>query len=276
MKNDCLQNQMVNPTSWRASLVFSLAAAALIACGGGQSTGQVNYDVTAKKNYAKGLQELEEKDWIAAAKYFSFVKARFPYSRYAVLAELRMSDAEFGAGHYLQAIDGYKLFIKFHPTHDKVVDGYAAWRIGESYLKMLPSDWFILPPSYEKDQTATADAHRELQKFLKKYPKSPYAKKAGEALVLVNSRLAKHELYVAKFYWKKDKPMGAVLRLRRLLELHSGTKYDPEALWLLGRAYEKVKMPGRARQTYDRLITQYPKSDNANEARQARDRLPAG
>ena len=273
MITDCHQNQMFN----RVSLVAFLGlATVLTACGGARATGQVSYDVTAKKNYTKGLEELETKDWVAAAKYFSFIKARFPYSRYAVLAELRMSDAEFGAGHYLQAIDGYKLFIKFHPTHDKVVDGYAAWRIGESYLKMLPSDWFILPPSHEKDQSATADAHRELKKFLKKFPRSPYQKKAREALIKVNTRLARHELYVARFYWKKGKPMGTVLRLRRLLELHSGTKYDPDALWLLGRAYEKVKMPGRARQTYEQLITKHPKSEKAGSARAARDRLPAG
>lgn len=263
---------MFNRSSLLLIAALTLAAPA---CGGGQSTGQVDYDVTAKKNYQKGEKELEEKDWVAAAKYFSFIKARFPYSRYAVLAELRMSDAEFGAGHHLQAIDGYKLFIKFHPTHDKVVDGYAAWRIGEAYLKMLPSDWFILPPSHEKDQSATADAHRELSTFIKKYPKSPYVPKAREALRKVNERLARHELYVAQFYWKKDKPMGTVLRLRRLLERHSGTKYDADALWLLGRAYEKVKMPGRARQTYDRLITKFPEDENANDARRARDRLPA-
>lgn len=260
----------------RSSLLLVLALAlSAPACGGGQSTGQVDYDVTAKNNYKKGQKELEEKDWVAAAKYFSFIKARFPYSRYAVLAELRMADAEFGAGHYLQAIDGYKLFIKFHPTHDKVVDGYAAFRIGEAYLEMLPSDWFILPPSHEKDQSATSDAHRELAKFLKKYPKSPYVPEAREALRKVNARLARHELYVARFYWDKGKPMGTVLRLRRLLERHSGTRYDAEALWLLGRAYESVEMPGRARQMYDRLISKFPEDENADDARRARARLPA-
>src|SRR5690606_5221304 len=108
-----------------AALAVTLAAG----CGGGSASGKVDYSVTAGKNYQKGLAELVEKDWVAAAKYFSFIKARFPYSKFAVLAELRMADAEFGAGHHLQAIDGYKLFIKFHPTHDMVVNGYADYRI---------------------------------------------------------------------------------------------------------------------------------------------------
>ena len=256
--------------------IASLAVVALafaVACGGARATGKVDYSVTAKKNYEKGEAELEEEDWVAAAKYFSFIKARFPYSKYSVLAELRMADAEFGAAHYLQAIDGFKLFIKFHPTHTMVVNGYAAYRIGESYLSLLPSGFWLLPPRYEKDQSATSDAHRELSTFLKKYPKSPYVKKAKVAITKVNRRLAEHEMYVARFYWKRKKPMGTVLRLRRLLKRHSGTDLDGDALWLLARAYEKVEMPARAKEAYDQLASEHPNHANAGDAKQAGARL---
>jgi outer membrane protein assembly factor BamD len=240
-----------------------------MACGGSRATGKVDYSVTAKQNYEKGLKELSEKDWIAAAKYFSFVKARFPYSKFAVLAELRMADAEFGAGHYLQAIDSYKLYGKFHPTHEMVTNGYASFRIGESYVKMLPGDFFILPPSFEKDQSATIDAHRELSSFLKKYPSSPFIPKSKKLLLKINRRLAEHEMYVARFYWERKKPMGTVLRLRRLLKLHGGTTLDADALYLLGRAYGQVKMPDRARDAFQRLLKEHPKHKRANDAREA-------
>ncbi|MEM9489929.1 MAG: outer membrane protein assembly factor BamD, partial [Myxococcota bacterium] len=140
----------------RFTIVLALCGAfalAVTGCGGsGGSTGAVKYSVSAQKNYEQGLARLERKDWLAARKYFSFIKARFPYSKYAVLSELRLADSEFGARSYLQAIDSYKLFIKFHPTHEMVANGYANFRIGESYLKLLPGDFWLLPPSYEKDQ----------------------------------------------------------------------------------------------------------------------------
>lgn len=251
------------------ALTLALALSA-VACGGRAGTGNVEYSVSAKQNYEKGLKNLEGEDWIAAAKYFAFIKARFPYSKYAVLAELRLADAEFGAGHYLQAIDSFKMFIKFHPTHEMVVNGYAAFKIGHAYYKMLPSDFWLLPPSYEKDQSAALDAHRELSSFLRKYPKSPFADKAKEMVVKCARRLARHEWYVATFYWDRGKPMGTVLRLRRLLDRYAGVGYDEEALWLLGRAYVKVKMPDRAKQTWEQLIEKYP---NHKRARQARDAL---
>ena len=36
----------------------------------------------------------------------------------ALVAELRLADAEFGADQFLEAVDSYRLFIKFHPTHE--------------------------------------------------------------------------------------------------------------------------------------------------------------
>jgi outer membrane protein assembly factor BamD len=249
------------------SLVLVLGA--VVACGGKSGNGAVEYSVSAQKNYDKGLKELERKDWVAASKYFGFIKSRFPYSKYAVLAELRLADAEFGAEQYVEAIDSYRLFIKFHPTHEMVANGYASFKIGEAYYKQLPGDFWMFPPSFEKDQSSTEDAVNELKSFLDKYPESPYRAKAKEILVQVGKRLADHEWYVARYYWDRGKPMGTVLRLRRLLERYRGVGYDEEALWLLGRAYVTVAMPDRARGVWTELVTKFPNSSHAGEARSA-------
>ena len=69
--------------------------------------------------------------------------------------------------------------------------------------------------------------------------------------------------------------MGTVLRLRRLLDRYRGVGFDVEALWLLGRAYQKVAMPERARATWQELIEKHPTSGRANEAKSALASLPA-
>ena len=198
-----------------------------------------------------------------------FIKSRFPYSKYAVLAELRLADAQFGADQYLEAIDSYRLFIKFHPTHEWSRNGYTSFRIGEAYYKQLPSDFWLFPPSYEKDQSSIEDAGNELKSFLDKYPDSPYRDKAKQIVDSVAKRLADHEWYVARYYWDRGKPMGTVLRLRRLLERYRGVGYDVEALWLLGRAYVAVGMPDRAKLTWTELVTRFPQTSRAGEARTA-------
>src|SRR5689334_6586420 len=151
----------------RLLVAFALVVGT-VSCGAKTGSGSVDYSVSAQKNYEKGLKELEHGDWVAASKYFGFIKSRFPYSKYAVLAELRLADAEFGAEQYLEAVDSYKMFVKFHPTHEMVANGYASLRIAEAYYEMLPGDYWILPPSYEKDQSSVEDAEEELRSFLQK------------------------------------------------------------------------------------------------------------
>jgi outer membrane protein assembly factor BamD len=259
---------MISKNFLKACVVV-VTIAITAACGGKAGDSAVEYSVSAQKNYEKGLAMLEAKDWVAASKYFGFIKSRFPYSKYAVLAELRLADAEFGAEQYLEAIDSYRLFIKFHPTHEMVANGYASYRIGEAYYKQLPGDFWMFPPSYEKDQSATEDAANELKTFMDKYPDSPYRAKAKEILVKVGKRLADHEWYVARYYWDRGKPMGTVIRLRRLLERYRGVGYDEEALWLLGRAYVSVGMPDRARTAWQELVAKHPRSERADDARTA-------
>lgn len=249
--------------------VLWVALAVALGCGAKAGTGSVDYSVSAQNNYEKGVKELEHEDWVAASKYFSFIKSRFPYSKYAVLAELRIADAEFGAERYIEAIDSYRLFIKFHPTHDMVANGYASFRIGEAYYRQLPDDFWLFPPSYEKDESPTEDAANELKAFLERYPKSPYRDAATKIIANVGKRLADHEWYVARYYWDRGKPMGTVLRLRRLLEHHRGVGYDVEALWLLGRAYVAVDMPDRARTSWQELVAKYPTSSRAGDAKTA-------
>ncbi len=261
------------------SLTMLLVAASLafgtVACGGAQGPTAVDYSVSAQKNYERGMQMLDQHEWQAAVKYFGFIRSRFPYSKFAILAEVRLADALFGAGEYLDAAEGYKVFAKLRATHELVANGYTSLRIAEAYYRQLPGDMWLLPPSYEKDQTSIEEANDELDRFLDKFPDSPFRKRGEELRGKVAKRLADHEWYVATYYWDRGKPMGTVLRLRRLIDRYGGVGYDERALWLLGRAYVKVDMADRARETWTQLIAKYPQSRQAGDAKGAIARLPA-
>jgi outer membrane protein assembly factor BamD len=269
--------EQASRTAHPARRVAALAALALLllatACGG-SSKGEVSYAVSAERNYERGVEELEKKQWERAARYFQFVKTRFPYSRYAVLAELGLADAQAGAGNQRTAIESYSNFLKLNPTHELSRNGYVGYKMAKAYLDMLPGDWWLVPPSYERDQTNAMDAHRHLARFVRQHPDSPYLDEARQMLEAVNLRLARHEWYVARFYWDRDRPMGTVIRLRRLLQYHAGSELDGDALWLLGRAYVNVDMPARAREAWQRLIEEHPDHDRVRAAREAIPRLP--
>ncbi|HVT05822.1 MAG TPA: outer membrane protein assembly factor BamD, partial [Polyangia bacterium] len=172
----------------------------------------------------------------------------------------------YAQGNYTESIESYKSFARLHPTHEKVEDGYVAFKICQGYFKDMPEDLWIMPPSYEKDQSAINDAQRELNDFRKKYPESPYSKKVDEMRTAVLKRLVDHEVYVARFYLDNDHPKAAAMRLEGAIKRYPGSGREPELLTSLGETYLHMNDPLRAKETFTRVVTDYR---DAKEARRA-------
>jgi outer membrane protein assembly factor BamD len=230
-------------------------------------TKKLSYGQTAKANYDKGMEELEDESYPEAVRYFSFVKSRFPFSQYATLAELRMADALFEQEKYAAAVDAYKLFISFHPTHPKVVSGYVGYRVCEAQLKQIPEDWFLIPPSHEKDQTTTRQAMSDLLSFMRSHPEGKYFKKVQKLYRQCLRRLVAHELYVARFYLERDKPKATIMRLEGILRRYPDAGVDPEVMLLLGQTYMKLDEMAKAQQTFTALVSKYPDDVNSAKAK---------
>jgi outer membrane protein assembly factor BamD len=244
-------------------LLLPLAAG----CKSGGGTKGVSYQDTARANYEKGMAELSDDNFPEAIKYFTFVKSKFPFSAFAKMAELRLADTYFAQEKYVEAIDAYKLFIKFHPTHREATNGYASYRICKAYMEQIPSDWFLVPPAHEKDQGAVKDAMRELQAFLRTFKRSEHLPKVKKLYRKCIRKLADHELYVARFYLERDKPKATILRLETLLSRYPDAGVDPEVMLLLGQTYMKLDQKKKAVATFAKLLRKYPNDANSAKAK---------
>jgi outer membrane protein assembly factor BamD len=253
-----------------ARLLLPITLALTTAAGGCSDDGKgknVSYQLTAKQNYDRGLTELKDENHLEAIKYFTFVKTRFPFSKYAPLAELRIADAQLSRGRHIEAIDAYRQFIRFHPTHDMVGNGYASFKICDAYYRQIPDEWFLSPPAFEKDQTASREALRECEEFVQKHPKSQYVKEARQARQECLRRVIDAEMYVARFYLGRNKPKAAALRLRYVLENYTGTSNEPDVLLLLGQTYLEMEQIDKAREAFQRLEASHPGDFNARRAK---------
>jgi outer membrane protein assembly factor BamD len=226
----------------------------------------VIYGKTAKDNYEKGIRSLKGESSLDAGKYFNYVRQNWPTSRWVPWAELGLADSAFTREAYIEAIDGYKTFIASHPRHPKTVDGYCAFKIGESYFKQIPSDWFLLPPSYEKDQGPVIDAQRELTSFLDRHGQSSYAEGGRRLLADVIQRLADHELYVARYYLERGRTKAAIWRLEFVVREYPRARRDAEVLLLLGQVYLKQGEPKEARDAFRRLVIEHPEDYRVAQA----------
>ncbi len=249
------------------AVALGLMALTGLACATADDAGKpITYSLTAKQNYDKGLAELKDENYIEASKFLTFVKQKFPFSKYAVLAELALADTQFQRGNHQEAIDAYKTFARLHPTHEKVEDGYVAFKICECYVRDMPGDWFLIPPAFEKDQSAVRDALRELNDFVDKFPESKYLKEAQQDRREVMRRLIEHEVYVARFYLDRDEPKAAILRLESAIRRYPDSGREADLLLTLGQTHLQMGDALTAKQTFLRVVNEHAAVQQAKRA----------
>jgi outer membrane protein assembly factor BamD len=232
-----------------------------------------SFQETAEANYERGLAASKTGNYLLAQQYFEYIRSHFGYSKWSQNAELAIADIEGGRGHWPEAIDLYDKFQRAFPAHEQVTDGYVAFKICEAIAKTIPTKWLLSAPTAEQEQSSSNEANRALADFFARYPSSPWIPEAKKLFDETVRHLVDHELYVASYYLKHDKPRAAAWRIEGVLATYPGCAREAEALYSLGEVYLRLKEPTRARDTFRRLITQYPLDVRAAKAKLQLDQL---
>jgi outer membrane protein assembly factor BamD len=247
--------------SWKRCLVPALMLAGLAASAAGCAefniTGvgraTLTYTDDARAAYFEALNSFKSRSWEDARALFLEVRKLFAYSRYARLAELRLADIDFEQSKFSDAVAGYRDFVQNHRS-DREVE-YARYRISKSLFNDI-EDSFILPPAEERDQATTAEAYRDLKNFINDFPTSRYMPDVRYMHDVVLQRLARHELYVARFYLREEAFDAAVARISYALDKYPRSGLDAEALVLKGETLLKMKKNGEARAVFEKVIAE--------------------
>jgi outer membrane protein assembly factor BamD len=193
-----------------------------------------------------------------AIEYFQSIIDNYPYSDYAVQAELRIADAYFDDGKYDEALSYYRDFADLHPQHEKVP--YTVYRSGMCHYERIES--------VDRDQTATRNALGFFDRLLVEHPHSSYAQQAEPLWRELQLRLAEHEERIADFYRDREEYEAAADRYRRLLDAHPGLGIDARVLFKLGESYEALNRTDEADRIYRTLVTHFGTSAWAYRAKQ--------
>jgi outer membrane protein assembly factor BamD len=238
----------------------------LVATGRNEALPSVSYGQTAQENWDKGESAFNEEEYLAAQRYYTYIRSKFPYSRFAVLADLRIADCQFARERYIEAIDSYQNFVRLHPTHPKV--GYARFKTGMAYYEQIPGDWFLLPPSHEKDQAAVRDAERALREYVERYPTDENIEEATKVLREVRSRLMAHERYAADFYDNLDKDRAYVGRLEVIRRDFADVGLTDELLLEIAEVYARLGELDKAKTAVAEMREKFPASELIAEAQE--------
>jgi len=282
--------------SWFGIVLGVALGAGALGCETPPPKTALSYTADAKRAYDEAMTEFRAHNWIESQALFREVKRKYGYSRFARLAELRIADADFEQEKYAEALKGYKSFVHDHRSETDEV-AYARARAAETQYREI-SDSFFLASAEERDQATTREAHKELTSFLKDYPAARESPRICALLEDVTARLVRHELYVARFYLRKDAFEAAVLRVQYALRNYGSevqcphatprpaplddampvldvpdpkpeNAYGliPDALLLLGETYLKMRRPDEAKASFRALIERYPTAGQSVQAR---------
>ena len=191
-------------TSFIFALLFFLLLIGAARCAWFTGSKQVE---SAQELAEKGMEAFDEEDYKDALKAFNTLKERYPYSQYAILAELKVADAHFYREEYPEAIGAYEDFVQLHPKNEAIP--YVKYQIGLSYFKQMLS--------IDRDQTPTRMAILSFERLLREHTESAYAGEARKKINDCRAHLAEHDLYIGRFYYKSKYYRAALGRFEGVL-----------------------------------------------------------
>jgi outer membrane protein assembly factor BamD len=222
--------------------------------------------------YQQGVALLEERKtvlWLfdvtpyqEAIDKFQEVVDNYPYSEYAVAAELKIADSYFEQERWDEALSYYRDFAELHPEHEKVP--YTIYRTALCHERKSASP--------ERDQTATREAVAALDQLMTRYPNAPETREAEPLWRELRTKLGQHVLAIGDFYWNRDEYQSAAGRYRQVLDEYPGLGLDAQALYKLGLCYRQMNRDEEARRIFEVILQNY---EDSEIARAAQDQIPA-
>jgi outer membrane protein assembly factor BamD len=165
-------------------------------------------------------QSFKEGNYEEAADLFQQLKDRYPYSRYGLLADLRVGDAYAKAKRWDEAALAYEDFIRLHPKNEVVP--YTLYQMGMVYhQQMLTAD---------RDPNLSRKATDTFQHLLREYPNDEWAVKAMPRLKESLERLAGHDMSVGNFYYCTKHYEAAIGRYKSVLTQYPDVGLYNEAM----------------------------------------------
>lgn len=192
----------------------------------------------------------------AAIDKFQEVIDNYPYSEYAVMAELRIADAYYDDKRYEEALSYYQDFPELHPNHERVP--YTLLKSAMCHYERTRSP--------NRDQRPTREALKYLDKLMSVYPYTPESEEAEEIWRELRTRLGRSVMMVAEFYMDRAEYQSAADRFRDVLNEFPGLGLDAEALYKLGVCYQEMRLNDEAERIFQVILDNYEGTEVADAA----------
>ncbi|TAL15561.1 outer membrane protein assembly factor BamD [bacterium] len=201
------------------SLIYTLALLFAVSLLWGCAGAEKRDVPPAEALFNQAKNAVEHENFEEADELIMTMREEYPFSPLAIEAELLSADVLYLRENFAESAASYRAFEENHPAHARVP--YAIYKRGLSYYGQLETEG--------RDQTPAKTMVELFTRLISAYPSSEYAADAGEKTKEGKELLAGHELYVARFYLRKEEYKAALGRVTNVLRDYHDSKAAGEA-----------------------------------------------
>jgi len=212
---------------------------------------------TGEDYYQQGQANFAHHEFNAAIENYQLVIDKYPFSPYAEDAEMKIGLAYYEMKDYAEAIGSLDDFQRMHPT-SKNLD-LVSYYIAMAYFDQIGRE--------DQDQTKTEQALKHFEIIEQRFPEGSFAELARQNANVCREMLARHEMVVGNYYFKRANFRAAESRLAELMQKYPDTPIAPDALFELGQALEKEGKKYSAAQAFTALVRHYPNTPYTSKAK---------
>ena len=187
--------------------------------------------------YQEGIKALEEQDGLTAAKKFSEAELLFPQSKWAPRASLMAAYSYYSNEYYSDTLYELERFFKTYPNHPRT--DYAYYLLAITYYDKIVDE--------TKDLDSIIKSKRYFEFLINNYPNTDYAIDSKFKLELINEVLASKEMYLARYYFDKEKWIPAINRFKLVVQNYNDSIFIEEALHRLVEIHYKIGLEEEAK-----------------------------
>jgi outer membrane protein assembly factor BamD len=220
--------------------------------------GPISDGLSPKALFNKAQEFRDQGALDEAIKTYEQLQAAYPSSKYSMQSKLETPYALYKRERYDEAIDKLNDFIKIYPNHFSTPYAfYLRGIIAEDKSKSILDEF--ITDNAQRDVSSVKNAMNYYLALMDKFPNTEYAIESKAKLVTLRNILARHELFVAIFYTKKEAYIASINRCKYIIEKFPNTPSVPAALHLIAHNYDKINAPKLAEDSRRVLKVSYPK-----------------
>lgn len=241
------------------AVLLVLVATTLSGCGTSPKD-DIDPNLTPEKLYAEAKDDASDGNFEAAIKKLEKLEGRAAGTVLAQQAELDLAYAYFKTGEKAQSLAKIERFMRLHPTSPAL--DYAYYLQG---LVNFNDDLGIFgrisrQDLSERDQQASRDAYESFRQLSERFPDSSYTPDAKLRMNYIVNSLARYEVHVARYYYRRGGYVAAANRAQRAVQEFRTSPAIEEALYIMVASYDKLGLTALRDDAKRVLAANYPTS----------------